>query len=73
MPAILRSARVRFFIVFNLGHEDRMRAIADLTRLLATNDLLHNIAVRLPLARIAEAHDRVERGQAVGNVILAVE
>ena len=72
MPAIVKHARVRFFIVYNLSHEDRMRAITDLTQLLGTNSLVHNIAVRLPLARIAEAHDLVEHGRVIGNVILEV-
>ncbi len=71
-PAIVKHARLRFFIVYNLSPEDRARAIADLTHLLATNSLQHNIAVRLPLARIAEAHELVERGLAVGNVVLEV-
>ena len=59
MSALAKNARLRFFIVYNLNHEDRTRALADLTRLLETNSLVHNIAVRLPLARIAEAHDLV--------------
>jgi len=71
-PAIARHARLRFFIVYNLNPEDRARAIADLTRLLATNSLQHNIAARLPLARIAEAHELVEGGRMVGNVVLEV-
>lgn len=71
-PAILKNVRLRFFIVYNLNNEDRMRGIADLTQLLATNSLVHNIAVRLPLARIAEAHELVERGQVTGNVVLEV-
>lgn len=71
-PAIIKNVRLHFFIVYNLSHEDRMRAIADITQLLGTDSLAHNIAVRLPLARIAEAHDLVERGQAIGNVILEV-
>jgi NADPH2:quinone reductase len=73
VPAILKNVRLRFFIVYNLSHEDRMRAIAELTQLLTANCLVHNIAVCLPLSRIAEAHDLVEHGQAIGNVILEVE
>lgn len=71
-PAIVKHARLRFFIVYNLNPGDRARAIADLTHLLATNSLQHNIAARLPLARIADAHELVERGRAVGNVVLEV-
>jgi NADPH2:quinone reductase len=34
--------------------------------------LAHNIAVRLLLERIAEAHELVEQGRVVGNVVLEV-
>ena len=71
-PSIVKNVRLRFFIVYNLGADDRMRAIADLTELLATNSLRHNIAARLPLDRIAEAHQLVERAQAVGNVVVEI-
>lgn len=72
-PAIVKGIRLRFFIVYNLSPEDRTGAIADLTRLLAEDRLAHNIAARLPLARIAEAHDLVEHGKVMGNVVLEVE
>ena len=71
-PAIVKHARLRFFIVYNLSPADRVRAIADLGHLLAAGRLRHNIAARLPLSRIAEAHELVERGRAVGNVVLEV-
>jgi NADPH2:quinone reductase len=51
----------------------RERAISDLTLLLQENLLRHNIAARLPLAQIAAAHDLVESGRAIGNVVLEVE
>ena len=73
VPAILKNVCLRFFIVYNLSHEDRTRAIEGLTQLLAAKGLLHNIAVRLPLSRIADAHDLVEHGKAIGNVVLEVD
>jgi NADPH2:quinone reductase len=72
LPAILKNVRLRFFIVYNLTWEDRARAIAELTRLLEANSLAHNIAVRLLLERVAEAHELVEQGRVVGNVVLEV-
>jgi NADPH2:quinone reductase len=72
-PSILKNVRYSFFIVYNLAQEDRARAIADLNELLASNRLEHNIAVRLPLERIADAHELVEQGAAVGKVLLKVE
>jgi NADPH2:quinone reductase len=40
--------------------------------LLVAGRLTHNIGARLPLERIAEAHELIERGRVVGNVILQV-
>jgi NADPH2:quinone reductase len=70
--AIRKGVWLNFFIVYSLEAEVRERAIADLSLLLAGNHLRHNIAARLPLAQIAEAHDLVERGWVIGNVVLEV-
>lgn len=72
VPAIVKMAGFRFFIVYNLSVEDRRRAESAIARLLGEKRLLHNIATRLPLERIAEAHELVEQGRAVGNVVLQV-
>lgn len=72
VPAILKNIRLRFFIVYNLSPADRAASIAGLTKLLEQGSLIHNIAARMPLERIAEAHELVESGKAVGNVVLAV-
>jgi NADPH2:quinone reductase len=72
LPAILKHARLRFFIVYNLSAADRAAAIEQLTRWLEQGRLLHNIAARLPLDRIIEAHELVESGKAVGNVVVEV-
>lgn len=71
-PAIRKGVSLNFFIVYSLEAEVREHAIADLSLLLAGNQLHHNIAARLPLARTAEAHDLVEKGRVIGNVILEV-
>lgn len=71
--AIRKGVHLYFFIIYNLQPDVRNHAIGDLTTMLDSNLLKHNIAARLPLAKIAEAHDMVEKGQAAGNVVLAVE
>jgi NADPH2:quinone reductase len=73
VPMILKNVRTRFFIVYNLSAADRASATAGLTELLRQGRLVHNIAQRLPLERIAEAHELVESGRAVGNVVLQVD
>lgn len=72
-PAIRKGIHMYFFIVYNLDPVVRGRAIKDLSTLLEGNQLTHNIALRLPLAKIADAHDWVEHGQGSGNVILEVD
>jgi NADPH2:quinone reductase len=71
-PAIVKNVRVRFMIVYNLTPNDRAAAVAQLTSWLEHGRLQHNIAARLPLARIAEAHELVESGRAVGNVVVEI-
>jgi NADPH:quinone reductase len=72
-PSIRKGVRIAFFIVYSLDLYVREHAIADLTNILEGNLLSHNIATRLPLAKIVEAHDLVESGYAIGNVVLEVE
>jgi len=66
------SINLRFLFVYEIPAEDRAAGIAELNELLSANRLTHTIARRLPLADIAEAHDIVERGELIGNVILDI-
>jgi NADPH2:quinone reductase len=70
LPLILKNIRMRFFIVYHLSAADRRHLNASLTSMLEKDSLQHNIAARLPLNRIVEAHEMVEEGRAVGNVIV---
>ena len=71
-PAIVNNVRLRFFIVYNLSPADRAAAVELLTGWLRSGSLQHAVAVRLPLDSIAEAHELVEAGRAVGNVVLQI-
>jgi NADPH2:quinone reductase len=72
-PAIRKGLHLYFFIVYNLASSARDAAIADLSRLLEENRLLHNIAARLTLEQVVEAHELVEQGRVMGNVVLKVD
>lgn len=72
VPAILKNVRVSFFIVYNLTGADRATAIHRLHDWLQAGELQHAIALRLPLEQIAQAHEAVESGSAMGNVVLGV-
>ncbi|HET9023081.1 MAG TPA: NADPH:quinone reductase [Burkholderiaceae bacterium] len=69
-PAILKNVRFQFFIVYNLSDADRTAGLAGVTALLNQGRLKHNIDARLPLARIADAHELVESGKTLGNVVI---
>ena len=66
-------SRLHFFIVYNLTDEDRESAEAALSQAIMQGRLQHNIAERLQLSEIATAHERVESGQLIGNVVLSTD
>ena len=66
------SITVRLFLVYDLSSADRAGGLAELTDLLERGRLIHTVARRLPLEAIAEAHELVERGTVVGNVVLDI-
>lgn len=72
LPLILKNVRLRFFIVYNLTPIDRDAAVVGLTDLMQRGTLAHNIAARLPLAAIVDAHEAVEQGRVAGNVLLEI-
>ncbi len=72
-PLISANVSMHCFIVYHLADDDRAAAQATLTRLLEEGRLTHHIAQRLPLAQIVQAHELVESGTAVGNIVLAQE
>jgi NADPH2:quinone reductase len=66
------SVTLRLFLVYELSAADRTAGIAELTDLLKQGRLVHTVARRLPLESIAEAHDIVERGDVIGNIVLDI-
>jgi NADPH:quinone reductase len=67
---LFNSLRLTFFIVYELLPADRIRAIADLDALLRAGQLRHTVAQTFALDDIAAAHEAVETGRAVGNVVI---
>lgn len=73
-PVLLaKNIQLKFFMVYHLGDGDRARAEGALQRMLMRGVLTHNIALRLPLEKIAQAHEAVEQGCVMGNVVLRVD
>lgn len=69
---LVNNVTVKFLLVYELTADERARAIADITRMLETNRLKHNVARTYPLAEIVAAHQAVESGKVAGNVVMAM-
>jgi NADPH2:quinone reductase len=73
-PAMLwNSYALKVFVVYEMKPEDRRAAIQELTTLLKDGVLNHSVGARFRLRDIAAAHEAVESGKVVGNVVLDVE
>ncbi len=67
---LFRSLTLQFFLVYELREDERAKAIADLDAMLESRALAHTIGARFPLDEIATAHETVEAGRAVGNIVV---
>jgi NADPH2:quinone reductase len=64
------SIALRFFLVYLMPPQLRERATAEITRMLERGGLLHNVAQTFALADIVAAHEAVESGKAMGNIVV---
>ena len=62
----------KFFIAYKLSDTARREAQKLLYSMLQSEKMIHNIALKLTLDDIVKAHQLVESGQVVGNVVLEV-
>ncbi len=69
-PWLFQSMGVKFFLVYDLTPADRLAALARLNDLLVSQSLTHTIGARCSLEQIAQAHQLVEAGQTLGNVVI---
>src|SRR5882724_905076 len=66
---LVNNITVKFMLVYELTTAARARAIEDITRMMEAGRLMHNVAATFPLADIVKAHETVEQGKAIGNVV----
>ena len=69
---MLNSATLRLFLIYDISAADRAAVLDELDTLLAQGRLVHAVGQRFPLEAIAEAHEAVERGAVIGNVVLDI-
>lgn len=69
---LVHGVTLSLFIVYELSAAARAQAIDDVTRWLEAGELQHRVAARFALTDIAQAHEAVEGGQCVGNVVMTI-
>jgi NADPH2:quinone reductase len=67
-----RSITLRFFLVYDLLAAQRRQAVETLDSLLRDGKLSHLLAPAYALDDIAAAHEAVEAGRTLGNVVVAL-
>jgi NADPH2:quinone reductase len=72
-PLLFKNVTIRLVGSDDLPEEAERRAVEDIAACLEAGALHPRIALRLPLERIAEAHEAVERGKSGGRVILDID
>lgn len=63
---------LRFMSIYTIPMADRRKGIRELSALLEANRLVHRIGARFSLEQIVKAHESVETGRLLGNVVVDV-
>ncbi len=66
------TVTLKFMMVYELTPSERAAAVSAITRGLKAGTLINNVAMTVPLDGVAAAHEAVENGQALGNVVVAI-
>jgi len=66
------SIAIKYIFVYELTPEERAAAVNAINRMLENKTLINNIALTMPLKDIVAAHEAVEQGKAMGNVVVTI-
>jgi NADPH2:quinone reductase len=69
---LTNAIAIRFVFVYELTQAERDAAVAAINRMLENKTLHNNVALTLPLKDIVAAHEAVEQGKTLGNVVVSV-
>ena len=63
---------IKYIFVYELTKEERDAAVSGINWMLESKTLMNNVALSLPLKDIVAAHEAVEQGNALGNVVVSM-
>ena len=71
-PLLVNAMKIEFVYVYELTALEREAAVSAINRMLESKTLINNVALTLPLSDIAAAHEAVEGGKIMGNVVVTL-
>lgn len=69
---LVHGLALEFFIVYELSQDERRAGLGYLDAALAAGMLEHTIGARFTLEHVVAAHEAVEHGQVIGNVVVTL-
>jgi NADPH2:quinone reductase len=69
---LVNQIAMQWIFVYELTQSERAAAVGAITKLMDDKRLIHNVALTLPLKDIVAAHEAVEQGKAMGNVVVTL-
>src|SRR4051812_7699424 len=71
-PLLVNAMKIEFVYVYELTAPEREAAVSTINRMLENRTFVNNVALTLPLSDIAAAHEAVEGGKIMGNVVVTL-
>jgi NADPH2:quinone reductase len=71
-PLLVNAIKIEFIFVYELTAEERAAAVSAINRMLESKTLINNVALTLPFDDIVAAHEAVEQGRTMGNVVVTL-
>lgn len=72
-PLMFLNANLQMVFVYIMPDEAKHQACQDILQAIDAEKLTSPIAARFPLDRLAEAHEMVEQGRQIGNVVVGID
>jgi NADPH2:quinone reductase len=69
---LVNAIAIKFIFVYELTAQERTAAVSAINRMLEAKTLINNVALTMPLNDIVAAHEAIEQGKAMGNVVVTL-
>ncbi len=71
-PLLVNAMKIEFIYVYELDAAERAAALGAIERSLAAGTLITNVGKTFPFTEIVAAHEAVEAGNVLGNVVVKI-